>query len=430
MLYRFVLAPYYGLQATPYNTNLLPHYSMKGCISVAKRRSRFAPSHRQSGADISGRILRAEREGRFQQALELAKALYKQEPTPQHKELLQRMILGRARQLRNAGHLRDAQSTLENALQLDPGHAWVEQLAVELAAAGQGLRALDLLHAFPDSPVRARVLAQAADAALAQGKAGRSHLPETLQGQFDLIVSAFAQAEAGRDEEARATLQGIGLQSPFLEWKVLLRGLIAYYQRDDVRAVENFQRLNLDRLPARLAAPFRFTLDLAFRLAQPPPTQASLQQQADRLQNSGLVQPLRALQASLANEQKLSQSFRLAENLLPALRAQTPHLVPRLASCFYWTVIHAGRPEDVPRYERVFGPPADDPAFHRLHALAMEHREQLTDAHKAWQEFEKEVARSPKAWPGEQANRVRALIWHHMGTNAARVPIKEEMALL
>jgi tetratricopeptide (TPR) repeat protein len=395
---------------------------------VAKR-PKF-PSTRLSEADIAARIRRAESEGRFQQALELAKSLYKQAPSPQHKELLQRMVLGRVRQLRLQGHLRDAQTALENALQLDAGPAWLEQLAQEMAACGLGLRALELLRGFPDSPALPRVLGQAADAAIAQGMTGRAQLPQAVQDQFDLVLQAFSQVQAGQDEEARATLQGIGLSSPFLEWKLFLRGLIAYYQDSDPRALENWQRLKLDRLPARLAAPLRLGIDAGFRLAQPPATQASLQQQADRLQNSGLVQPLRAIQASLASEDKMPQAFRLAENLLPALRQEAPHLVPRLASCFYWSVINSGRPEDLPRYQRVFGAPADDPTFDKLHALALEHRENFVEAHKAWQYFEKQVAKAPAAWPGDQARRVRALVWHHMGTNAASVPDKQEMAKL
>jgi tetratricopeptide (TPR) repeat protein len=385
------------------------------------------PAARLSPAEIGTRIRRAEAEGRFQQALELAKSLYKQEPTPPHKELLLGAVLGRARQLRSAGHTRDAASTLENAIHLDVGRQWREQVAAELAACGQASKALELLRSFPDSPGLAGVLAHAADAALAQGKACRDTLPEGLRGQFDLVIQAFAQAEAGRDDEARAALQGIGLQSPFLEWKVLLRGLLAYYQGDDVRAVENWQRLAADRLPARVAAPLRLAIDPAFQAAQPAMTQTSLRQQADRLQHSGLVQPLRALQAALANERQLPQAFRQAENLLPALRQQAPHLVPRLAGCFYWTVITNGRPEDVNRYQRVFGTPADDPQFYRLQALALERREQFADAHRAWQDFEKEVERTPAAWPGDQVKRVRALIWYHMGLNAAALPDAKDL---
>ena len=276
--------------------------------------------------------------------------------------------------------------------------------------------------ATADPAARESVLARMADSALRQGKAGRQTLPEEFQSHFDLVRDAFARAEAGQDDEARALLQGIGLQSPFLEWKVFLRGLLAYYQKDDTRAVENWQRLDPERLPARLAAPLRFQIDKAYRLAQPPAAQSALQKHADRLQGSGLVQPLRGLQALLANERQLPQAFRQAEGLLPHLRGEAPHLVPRLASCFSWAVIDHGNPEDVRRYQGVFGAPADDPHLARLEALALEQDGLMQDAHESWQRFEASVAANPSSWPGELGTRTRALVWARMGRNADEVP--------
>src|SRR5438445_432127 len=81
--------------------------------------------------------------------------------------------------------------------------------------------------------------------------------PAELHDDFDRTVRAFAQAHAGQDDAARETLQAVGLRSPFAEWKLLIRGLLAYYARDDARALENWQRLSADRLPARVTAPLR-----------------------------------------------------------------------------------------------------------------------------------------------------------------------------
>lgn len=384
---------------------------------------RFKPARAlPTPADLEARVRRALGEGRTQHALELARQLVKAQPSPAREALLRQAYLERARQLREQGHTRDAATVLVSAAQLAGDAAWYEKLAEELAAAGKAAEALRLVEdKLPGSPIRARVLARAADAALAQGPSGRELLPETLRPQFDQVVQAFARAEAGQDDEARAALQEIGLQSPFLEWKLLLRGLLAYYQRDDVRALENWQRLQPERVPARIAAPFRFLIDAAFRTAQPPETQNILQQQVDRLTGSSLVQGLRLIQASLAHE-KLAPAFRQAEQLLPALRAEAPQLVPRLASCFYWAVIRAGEEMDVPRYARLFGAPADDPQFARMSALALEERGQMDGAHRQWQRFEQSVAQNPAAWPAGQADRVRALVWAHMGRNAANVP--------
>lgn len=384
-----------------------------------------------TATELRQRIERAEQEGRFQYGLELARQLVKQEPSPVHQELLRRMTLGRARQLRRLGATRDAAVVLRNALQLASNDAaFLEQISAELAACGQTQEALDVLNRIPGSSAKGRVLTQAADTAVTQGPAGRNALPPDLQGQFDLVLQAFAQAEAGADEAARTTLQGLGLQSPFLEWKLFLRGLLAYYQRDDVRAIENWQRLDPARPPARLAAPLRFRIDPAFRQAQPPETQAQLQKKADQLQSPGLVQMLRTIQAALANPNQLPQAFRHADQVLASLRQQAPHLAPRLATCYYWAVIHHGEPEDVRRYQRVFGAPADDPRLARLRALMGEHIGDLEMAHRAWQEFEQSIADNPAAWPGDLAARARALVWEHMGHNAESVPPEEALDLL
>ncbi len=368
-------------------------------------------------------------EGRFQQALELAKQLHKSEPTPLHQDLVRRAYLGRARQLRGQGHTRDAATVLRAALAFD--HAtpvWLEQIAAELAQVGDVKEAMRLVAQAPDTA--GRIVGYTADAALQQGAAGRAALPEALHADFDRAVQAFQQTEAGRDDDARATLQAVGLRSPFLEWKVLLRGLQAYYARDDARALENWQRLAPDRLPARLAAPFRFQIDQTFRAAQPPETQAALQRQLDRLEGGvALLPQLRQARAALANQDSLATAFRHAEALLPALRREAPQLVDRLASCFYWAAVDTG-PDDVTRYKRVFGRPAADPNFHRLEALAHERAGNSEEAHKHWQKYEKEIADDPKMWAAGQAGRVRALIWLRMGRNAAAVPGPEEMARL
>ncbi len=246
---------------------------------------------------LKGRAERAIREGRFQQALDLAKQVHKTEPTPAHLDMLRQAYLGRARQLRTQGQTRDAVTVLHAALTLDrTTPAWLEQVAEELARCGETRQALELTAQAPEAA--AKVLVGAADAAVQQEAAGRASLPESLQADFDRVLTAFAQTEAGKDDDARAALQGIGLRSPFLEWKVLLRGLQAYYTSDDARAVENWQRLAPDRLPARLAAPFRFQIDPEFRAAQPPETQAALQRQLDRMEGESLAPRLRQLRAA------------------------------------------------------------------------------------------------------------------------------------
>ncbi|MFN4258347.1 MAG: tetratricopeptide repeat protein [Gemmataceae bacterium] len=397
---------------------------------MAKKPKYKQPNWHVSEADIRARVEKALRENRHQQALELAKQLYKSSATDAHRQLMKKAILGCSRQLRTSGYPREAASLLNSYIDLDQGNPdWLRQVAEELAACGESQGALELLARVGGDPqAQARLLARSVDAALQRKAEGRSLLPESLHGQFDLILQAFQQLETEQDDALKETLQGIGLQSPFLEWKVMLRGLQAYYQQDDARTLENWQRLDPERLPAQLIAPLRFDIDTPFRVAQSPQTQLSLSKKLESLQGSGLIDPLRRIQAAISND-NLGQAFRLVEGILPAVRREHPRLTPRLASFFYWSIVHHGQPEDIQRYRRLFGSPEDDLEFHRMEALAMEDMMRMPEAHAAWQRYEKWVADHPKVFPGDQARQVRALIWSHMGHNAAHVPDTKKLPL-
>src|SRR5262249_55241516 len=152
--------------------------------------------------------------------------------------------------------------------------------------------------------------------------------------------------------------------------------------------------------------------------------------QADRLQDSGLLPLLRALQSTLTNPEQLPQAFRVADGLVPALRQQAPPLVGRLAQCFFWAIVHHGEPQDVGRYQRLFGAPAEDPNLSRLRALLHEQLFEMAQAHAQWQVFDTDLAAHPETWPGGQANRVRAIIWRRMGENAGNIPDEKKLELL
>ncbi len=376
------------------------------------------PKPKPIARPLGERIANARQQGRTQQALELTRQLFKQEPTEEHRQLLRQVTLERGQQLQDTGNWRDAATLYVNALTLRGSPEFDTALVAGLAATGRSTEALQLIGELSGADgLRARVVAQAADCSIPDGPAALEGLGPEVLAQREIIVSAFAASAAGRDDEARTLLQGIGLQSPFLEWKVLLRGLLAYYANDDARALENWQRLDPKRLPARLVAPLRFSIDPAYQAAQAPATQKLLAERSARLCGSALQQSLLGLQEKLTQE-NLGPAFRQAEAALPALRRDFPALVPRLADCFYWAIIDQGEPEDMGRYARVFGAPVDDPAFDRLEALAMEERGMYADAHKKWQQFLKVVADTPAVWPVELGRSVQALVWAHMGENA------------
>lgn len=365
---------------------------------------------------LSEQIAKARREGRTQHALDLTRQYYKFEQTEERRELLRQVTLERGQQLYTQGSTKDAVTVYVNALTLGGTPEFVAAVAQGLALCGALAQALLVVERLPDPMQRQRVFAHVADGAVVAGPANKAHLPVELQGAFELVLQAFAHYEAGRDEEARAVLQGIGLQSPFLEWKVLLRGLLAYYAKDDVRALENWQRLDPARLPYRLAAPLRAGIDAAFLHAQPDAVQKALRAKLMQQQGVSFAPVLRELR-ELLHDGKLSPAFRKAETVVPLLKRDFPDLLPRFAHCFYWAIIEQGEPEDLERYLRVFGSPSDDPDVHRLEALALETRGMWPEAHKAWKDFIGSAA-TCDAWPGEARTRVQSLIWTRMAENA------------
>jgi tetratricopeptide (TPR) repeat protein len=379
---------------------------------------------------VPQRAERALQEGRFGHARELAMALLHQNDTPAHRDLALRASLGRANQLQGEARFMDAAGVLRGILPYLQDPTQMKLVAESLARCGDFTHAVQLAEKAGDPQLMKRLVELVVDADLRDRGRGKVQVPENLVAQRAIFRQAFTELYAGQDEQVAATLQGIGLGSPYLEWKLLVRGLLAYYQEDDVRAVENWQRLNPQRLPFRVAAPFRASIDPAYRKAQPPETQQNLATQLERLHGSGKTGPLRQVQLQLAGGKPLSQAFRQVESLVATWKVEAPHLVQRLAACFFWAIIDRGYPEDVQRYQRVFGAPPEDPHLSRLEALAMEHRMEFDGAHEAWQNYERGLASRLPTMPAEQVQRMRALIWQHMGHYAASAADDDDLRQL
>lgn len=388
-------------------------------LSRRQRRNKPQPSPVE-------RLQTALKERRFQQALELAKGLHKEQSTDTHLNYLIDAAIGRVGQLIPSGKFQDALTILESILTKDSltdDHR--EQLAEYLARCGKlELARTQFKEDGIDPGIEKRLLCLTADAAVQQEKKGRGLLPEQWQADFDTILQAFDQLENKDDEGVIESLKAIGLRSPFIEWKLCLRGLLAYYQQDDERALENWQRLQDDRYPSRLIAPLRFSIDQSFREAQSRQTQEFLKQAFDStIARDSIQHQLKEVPRILAGRGGLARALNHIErHVLPLMRKEAPAVVPRLANCMYWALLDQENESLVRDYARVFTPPTEDPSFNRLNALGYEKGGDLQEAHKYWQRYEDEIAKSDEMFPANQKEFARSLIWHRMGVNAANVP--------
>ncbi len=225
------------------------------------------------------------------------------------------------------------------------------------------------------------------------------------------VRQAFAAYAAGDDEAARLALHPIGLSSPFLDWKLLVRGLLAHAAGDDTRAGENWKRLDPRRLPAKLAAPLHATTPTAAR-------------QARKLPGGELPERLAKLKQFLGKGRVMAAAFAEAEAVVPLLRREAPHLLPRLAAAFAQAVRDRGERSDLGRLRAIFGPPADDPDYHKLESLAYEDSRRPTEAVRHWLKYADWLAAAP--WPPALRQRARAVVLHRA---AGLAPKAEGVAL-
>lgn len=363
------------------------------------------------------RVAAALRSGDYLAALDVARKLHALNDVPENVEVRKNALAAAAIHFADADKYAEFNRVMAEAATLEPENAaWTAERAALQARGGVFGDALRLLGENPDPAARLKVLGFAADRALR--RQSKEFLPEELHAGFDAIVTAFRHHETGNANGARELLEPIGLRSPYLEWKLLLRGLFAHADGDDIRAAENFARLDPVRLPARLAVPLRVAVDPAYRVALPADVAAALQSKAQKLATPRLVEGLRAIARELVRNRPLAPVFKAAEAALPALKQTAPHLVPRLAACLYHAISQQGQPDDLQRYRRLFGNPPDDPNFDKLQAIIREAIGERVGAHLHWLAYEKWLASNPAGWPAALLVRARAEIWLRLGTNA------------
>jgi tetratricopeptide (TPR) repeat protein len=261
-------------------------------------------------------------------------------------------------------------------------------------------------------------LRRAADLAVPLGTRATGVLPANLRPGFGIILQAFADYESGRDEAARASLQSIAMNSPWLDWKLLLRGLLAYATGDDGRALDNWRRLDGERMPAQLAAPLRAALDPAFRIARPPEQQQRWRMAADKLRLGPLAR-LREIQTTLSRPEKMGAAFTDITALLPRIRRTEPELEAALARCCYGALWQAGI-DGAEALRALFAPPANDPTLDRLQAFAAERRDDWQTANRHWRRYDA-VLEHLAGFSDDDRRRARALVWCRCGDNAERV---------
>ena len=383
--------------------------------------ARAGPGKEQAAPSTTHAIESALRDRNYAAAVSLSEINNKTNPTPASERVYRQTLLRATRHFADQRQMRAFSDHYAIAERLPADPNWTIELACLQAAGWNYNRGLELIAPLADPAATARVTVTAVDRAVRLQE--DSVLPMELRAGCQAILAAFRAYEAKNDEAAKEALQAIGLQSPFLEWKLLLRGLSAYTASDNGRAIENWQRLSPDRVPYRLIAPLRAQLDTEFRSTLSEANQITIDRHSRRLLANDLTGLLKKVPGEFANPKGIDGAFRLAETILPLLKATAPHLLPALGNIFYTAVIRDGAPNHVGKYRTLFGPPPYDPSFDRLQAIAYGHAREDEESLQRWTAYDAWLSKGPKGLPLPQVERVRAIVWQTMGVLATDIAV-------
>ncbi|MEO8272141.1 MAG: hypothetical protein ABI557_20695, partial [Aureliella sp.] len=85
-------------------------------------------------------------------------------------------------------------------------------------------------------------------------RSSREQLPAELRTQATAVAEALEMLRQGADVQAIESLKDIPRSSPFADWRLFVRGLVACYAADMTAARDAWGRLDQSRRPARIAA--------------------------------------------------------------------------------------------------------------------------------------------------------------------------------
>jgi len=379
----------------------------------------MATKHKQRPQrGVAGLLQQAQRsfdKGDFKQALKDAKVCHRQQPGPETRQLLEQAYLARANQLYRAGLRDEARAVAESLAALGATVPSVSEKLPEL------LIALGLFDRMATKGGTARSLeddsalrAAAADHAVLRPEQAPASLPGIRQGA-QTVRRALAALENRQEAEALALLKEIPRASPFADWKYLVRGLAAYYREDWPEMTANWERLDPQRLAARVAAPLRALADPALAAAGDGPMASRLMRLAEEILGGPALARLQKLQDHVAAG-RWPEAVKLLRDAGPLFRQIDAGLPQRVAMVLCETFVRKGNPAAVSELAGVAEPPPIDPHWNRAVAMAWERAGEDDEpaAEQHWRAYAEDLVRVECLAPEERVL-ARALVWLRLG---------------
>jgi tetratricopeptide (TPR) repeat protein len=311
---------------------------------------------------------RAKRElanGDSKEALKNAKVCYRAQASPEHRQLLEQAHVARIQQLRGRGLVSEAVAVFDELVAMAPTDpevtAQLAKLRVFLGKGGD--KTPQLLAADPT------LLAQLTDEAVLDPRFAFPGDPQ-IRKHIEQIREALLCVERGEDDAVGPLLQDIPRTSPLGDWKLLVRGLSAFYLREQERTDENWRRLDPTRPAWRIAQTLNAAANPAGSESLPPGIDAARQQLAMRLQDASLISTMRSLADHWQRGHLLA--FLTEFRTLRQLRAKThAKLIESITDMAWKRAVGEGDEEFLTQLTRCCPAPALDPRWNRAKILTM-----------------------------------------------------------
>jgi tetratricopeptide (TPR) repeat protein len=384
--------------------------------------SRKQDSRRSAAAHTQPRGALAELERMFQKehykdAVKQAKLVYKEAATPENHRLLEKAYLRRAEQLHRSGMTTSAIEVAGHLLEFgvtDP--TLVDAFAPLLMRLGMAQEAYRIQGKLDSPEAMSRLTVLAADQAVLHPERSRAASPETVQ-EAGRVREALEALEAGNDESALDLVRDIPRSSPLSEWKLFLRGLAAYYRHQREEAVANWDRLDPERVPYRIA---RRVKDL-----DPGSSAGGGGASFDSLEalvfGERIIPGLQELR-ELIGKQDWTGILRRITPLRLRLRGVDPRLAESLTRALIDPLIHHATDLDydsgyrlLVQFTRGAEPLSIDPHWNRFWGLVWEGPQgHPSEAIPFWEKYLKDLETIP-GLSDEERPLARALVWMHLG---------------
>ena len=363
----------------------------------------------------------------FKEALKNAKLCFRQDPSREHRQILERSWLKRGFQLTRMGLQAEAQAAARELLALGVSQPDVQQEVPDLLMAvglyDQAIASGKISAAGQDADPA--VLARAADRAVAEPASAPASLPGVREGAAQ-VRAALDALYAGDENAALASLADVSRTSPFADWKLFVRGLAAYYRHDEQAMRANWDRLVPGRLAARLAAPLYRLADPAAATGDEEGFRQAIRVLEKNVCGGPVAWYLESLQRSLGEHRWRKAVFGV-RRWKQEFQAALPGLVQRLDRLFYDLAVRKANSRWLQDLTTAFHPPSWDPHWNRARALIAERDddEVIEVVDHFWLAYLEDVASIPDFKPGEKAL-AQAMIWERLGRSWSNVEDDEE----